>query len=36
MEKERTVTTQEADAAVEAEIAHLRADEMICDNGGDT
>ena len=27
MEKERTVTTNEADAAIEAEIAHLRADE---------
>lgn len=29
MEKERIVTTQEADAAVEAEIAHLRADEYV-------
>ena len=29
MEKERTVTTNEADAAIEAEIAHLRADEYV-------
>ena len=29
MEKERTVTTHEADAAREAEIAHLRADEYV-------
>ena len=29
MEKERTVTTNEADAAIEAEIANLRADEYV-------
>ena len=29
MEKERTVATNEADAAIEAEIAHLRADEYV-------
>ena len=29
MEKERTVATHEADAAIEAEIAHLRADEYV-------
>lgn len=29
MEKERTVTTSEADAAIEAEIANLRADEYV-------
>ena len=29
MEKERTLTTNEADAAIEAEIAHLRADEYV-------
>ena len=29
MEKERTVTTNESDAAIEAEIAHLRADEYV-------
>ena len=29
MDKERTVTTSEADAAIEAEIAHLRSDEYV-------
>ena len=29
MENERTVTTNEADAAIEAEIANLRADEYV-------
>ncbi len=29
MEKERIVTSHEADAAVEAEIAHLSADEYV-------
>ena len=29
MDKERTVTTNEADAAMEAEIANLRADEYV-------
>ena len=29
MEKERTVTTNEADSAIEAEIANLRADEYV-------
>ena len=29
MEKERTVTTNEADAAIKAEIANLRADEYV-------
>ena len=29
MEKEHTAATNEADAAIEAEIAHLRADEYL-------
>lgn len=29
MEKEHTAATNEADAAIEAEIAHLRADEYV-------